>query len=496
MPSISPDFSALSGRTFDIAVIGGGVVGCAVLRELSRFELRVLLLEKESDLAEGMSKANSGVIHAGFNLPPGTLKAAANAAGLGRIYELAAELGVPHRKTGKLVVAFDDADLLRLEELLAQGRGNGTPGLEIIGERDIGRIEPHVRGKWALLSPWTGIISPYAFTTALAECALRNGADVLLETAVTGVDVLAEGFELTTPRGKIRTRWVVNSAGLFSAEVAALAGITDFVLKPYRGEYLVSDKAAAAVLSRPVYPVPPRDDSFLGVHITPTLDGNILLGPSSEPVEDCGDTATTRAVMDRLKAEAFKLVPALAEHSFIRSYSGLRPRIATPDGRPKFADFVFEESEVRPGWINLIGIESPGLTAAPAIAAWVGEIISGREARPRREDFDPVVPAPLRFAERADPERRDLVAADGDWGEMVCRCEHVTRAEVEAALDNPFGVRTLDGIKRRTRCGMGRCQGGFCTPRLVEILQRRNVPLEIISKRGPGSELFPGRIKP
>ena len=236
MPSISPDSSDLSGRTCDVAVIGGGVVGCAVLRELSRFELRVLLLEKESDLAEGVSKANSGVIHAGFNLPPGTLKAAANAAGLSRIYGLAAELGVPHRKTGKLVVAFDDADLPRLEELLAQGHGNGTPGLEIIGERDIGRIEPHVRGKWALLSPWTGIISPYAFTTALAECASRNGADVLLEAAVTGVDVLAEGFELTTSRGKIRTRWVVNNAGLFSAEVAALAGITDFVLKPYRGE--------------------------------------------------------------------------------------------------------------------------------------------------------------------------------------------------------------------------------------------------------------------
>lgn len=496
MPSCSLDEVALSGKTFDVAVIGGGVVGCAVLRELSRFDLQLLLLEKESDLAEGVSKANSGVIHAGFNLPPGTLKAAANAAGLRRIYGLAAELGVPHRRTGKLVIAFDDADLPRLEELLAQGYSNGTPGLEILNEAEIRRLEPNVRGKWALHSPWTGIISPYAFTTALAECAWRNGASVLPEAAVTGVDVLPDGFHLATSRGKIRARWVVNSAGLFSAEVAALAGIANFVLKPHRGEYLVSDKTASGVLARPVYPVPPRDDSFLGVHITPTMDGNILLGPSSEPVDDRGDTATTRSVMDRLKAEAFKLVPELAGHGFIHSYSGLRPRIAAPDGRPKFADFVFEESDVQPRWINLIGIESPGLTAAPAIAAWVGEIIGGREMRPLRKDFDPIGRAPIRFADLDDPDRRDLVAADGNWGEMVCRCEHVTRAEVEAALENPFGVRTLDGVKRRTRCGMGRCQGGFCTPRLVEILQHRNVPLEKISKRGPGSELFLGRIKP
>lgn len=496
MPSLPLDDFVRSGETFDVAVIGGGVVGCAVLRELSRFELRVLLLEKESDLAEGVSKANSGVIHAGFNLPPGTLKAAANAAGLRRIYGLAAELGVPHRKTGKLVVAFDDADLPRLEELLTQGRGNGTPGLEIIEETDIRRLEPNVCGKWALHSPWTGIISPYAFTTALAECARRNGADVLLEAAVKGVDILPEAFLLATSRGKIRARWVVNSAGLFSADVAALAGITDYVLKPIRGEYLISDKTAAAVLARPVYPVPPRDDSFLGVHITPTMDGNILLGPSSEPVGDLDDTATTRPVMDHLKSEAFKLVPALAGHSFIRSYSGLRPRIAAPDGRSKFSDFVFEESEALPCWINLIGIESPGLTAAPAIAAWVGEIIGGRESLHLKGGFRGEMPAPARFSELSDPDRRDFVVSDTDWGEMVCRCEHVTRAEVAAALRNPFGVRTLDGIKRRTRCGMGRCQGGFCTPRLVTILQEEGVTLERISKRGPGSELFFGRIKP
>ncbi len=324
---------------FDVAVIGGGVVGCAVLRELARYRLKVLLLEKAADVGEGVTKANSGVIHAGFNVPPGTLKARANAAGLKAIYRMAGELGVPHRKTGKLVVALDPSEFPRLDELREQGDRNGTPGLTFVDAAGIRSIAPGVRGLRALFSPETGIISPYELTIALAESACLNGAVVLLEAGVTSVAFRRGAFILATPKGEFAARWVVNAAGLSAGDVAALAGLPAPGIRPFRGEYLISDKEAGPVLGMPVYPVPPRDDSFLGVHITPTMEGNILLGPSSELVGDKDDTATTAAVAARLKAEAFALVPDLARFPFIHAYAGIRP---------KLADFVIAESPVPP----------------------------------------------------------------------------------------------------------------------------------------------------
>ena len=480
---------------FDVIVIGGGVVGCAVLRELSRYRLELLLLEKEADLAEGISKANSGVIHGGFNVPPGSLKARTNVAGLQKIYGLASELHVPHRKTGKLVVALTDEERPRLEELKAAGDKNGAPEIEIVGFDAIRRIEPLVRGRWALFSPHTGIISPYEFTIALAECAYQNGARVLLEAGVQGVEFRNGLFHLATSKGVFAARWIVNSAGLFSDDVARLAGITDYTVYPYRGEYLITDKESGIRLGLPIYPVPPRDDPGLGIHITPTMEGNILLGPSAEQVGEKGDAASTRAVMKRLKDEAGRLVPELGRAPFIHSYAGIRPKLIDPRGKEKYHDFVIEESGVRPRWINLIGIESPGLTAAPAIADMVAEMMAAREDLRRKTDFRAETPRPSRFAALGDDERGELVSGDPASGEMVCRCEHVTRAEVVTALRNPFGARTMDAVKRRTRCGMGRCQGGFCTPRIVEIMQEEGLPLDRITKRGGGSRLFYGRIK-
>jgi glycerol-3-phosphate dehydrogenase len=480
---------------YDVAVIGGGVVGCAVLRELARYDLRLLLLEKASDLAEGSSKGNSGVIHAGFNVPAGTLKAKTNVAGLGLIYRLAAELGVPHRKTGKLVVAQADEDRGRLEGLVAEGERSGVPGLEIVDEAAIRRLEPLVRARWALWSPHTGLISPYEFTIALAESAWRNGAAVTLEAPVEAVRHEDGAFRLSTPKGTFAARRVVNSAGLLADEVARLAGSGDFRIFPYRGEYLITDKDSGLRLTMPVYPVPPRDDPGLGIHITPTLEGHILLGPSAESVADKSDLASTREVAARLRAEAGRLVPGLAGSPFIHAYAGVRPKLVAPGGGDMFADFVVEESSRRPGWIDLVGIESPGLTAAPAIARMVAGLIGAKtDLRPNR-DFEPGLAGSPRFAALDDGERARRVAADADWGEMVCRCEHVPRAEVVAALRNPFGTRTLDAVKRRTRCGMGRCQGGFCTPRLVEILREEGVPADRVTKRGGGSRLFYGRLK-
>ena len=484
-----------AGMVYDVAVIGGGVVGCAVLRELSRYDLKLLLLEKESDVAEGISKGNSGVIHAGFNVPAGSLKARTNVAGLSSIYRLSAELGVPHRKTGKLVIALADEDRRRLEELKAEGDKSGVPGLEIIDEPAIRRLEPLARGRRALYSPYTGIISPYEFTIALAESAWRNGADVRLEAPVEAVAFGGGLFRLSTPKGLFASRRVVNSAGLFADEVARLAGIDAWRVFPYRGEYLITDRDCGLRLGLPVYPVPPRDDPGLGIHVTPTLEGNIILGPSAEAIEDKRDAASTREVAARLKAEAGRLMPGLDRVSFIHSYAGIRPKLVAPGGREKSGDFVIEESARRPGWIDLVGIESPGLTAAPAIAEMIAAMIGAGMDLREKAAFVPGRPGRVRFAHADDAERRERVGRDADWGEMVCRCEHVTRAEVVAALRNPLGARTLDAVKRRTRCGMGRCQGGFCTPRIVEILQDEGVPVDRISKRGGGSRLFDGRIK-
>jgi len=487
--------SESESAVYDVAVIGGGVVGCAVLRELARYDLKLLLVERESDLAEGISKGNSGVIHAGFNVPAGSLKAKTNVAGLGLIYPLAAELGVPHKKTGKLVVALEDEGRSRLEELLAEGEKSGVPGLEIVDAAAIGRLEPLARGHWALHSPQTGIISPYEFTYALAESAWRNGATVRLEAPVEAVGLSDGLFRLSTPKGTFAARRVVNSAGLFSDEVARLAGSGEYRIYPYRGEYLITDKDCGLGLAMPVYPVPARDDPGLGIHITPTLEGHIILGPSAEPVRDKRDLASTREVTARLKAEAARLMPGLAGVSFIHSYTGIRPKLVDPDGTGGSGDFVVAESADRPGWIDLVGIESPGLTAAPAIAVMVaGMIGAGLDLRPK-PGFEHGRPAERRFAVLDDAEREARVAADADWGEMVCRCEHVTRAEAVAALRNPFGARTLDAVKRRTRCGMGRCQGGFCGPRLVDILRDEGVPVDGITKRGGGSRLFYGRLK-
>lgn len=483
-------------RLYDVAVIGGGGVGCAVLRELSRYRLRIILLEKSSDLCEGVSKGNSGVIHAGFNVRPGSLKARTNITGLKMIYGLAEALHVPHRKTGKLVVAFDGGGRKQLERLADQGERNGSPGLEIVDEAAIRTLAPGVRGTSALFSPWTGIISPYEFTIALAESAFRNEAQVRLNSAVTAVASHPDRFVLSTPAGPVSARWAVNCAGLQADEVAGLAGSAEFRIRPYKGEYLILDKAAGDLLRMPVYPVPPADESSLGIHLTPTMEGVVLLGPSGEYVEDKDDAESTRPVMDMLKAEAFQMVPGLRGLPVIHAYTGLRPKLAGPgpDGGP--ADFIVAESGLRPRWIDLGGIESPGLTAAPALGEMVAGLIGAKEDLRLRPDFEPGLPERPRFAHMDDEARSAAAAADPDWGEVVCRCEHVTRAEVLAAVRNPFGARSLDAVKRRTRCGMGRCQGGFCGPRIVEILKDEGLAPGDITKKGGSSRLVFGRIKP
>lgn len=458
----------------DVAIIGGGVVGCAIARELSRHDLDIVLLEKEADVAEGISKANSGVIHAGFNVRTGSLKARLNREALSFYPGLCEELDVPYKVIGKLVVARRKDELPYLERLLEQGRRNGCEGLSIIGPDAIRSLEPRVKGEFALYSANTAIVSPMEFTVALAEVAHRNGVAFLFGSPVVSASRTAEGFTLGTATGScLEARIVVNAAGMYSDIVHAMVSPAVREIHPCRGEYFVLDKMEEPFLKAAVYPVPPADGRGLGIHVTPTTEGNIILGPSAEFTEGRADVATTKAVMEELKREATDLIPDLARIPVIKAYAGLRPKLFIAGEGSTFEDFIIEEAEGAPGFMSLIGIESPGLTAAPAIARYVVEnlVASRMDLKPNlRFDGRRSVSEPL--ARMDGPKRKERWADDPDYGEVICRCNHVSRAELLAAIENPLGTRTLNAIKKRTHAMMGRCQGGFCLPRIVDVLVR------------------------
>lgn len=485
-------------NSFDIVIIGGGVVGCAIARELTKYQVRIAVLEKESDVGMGTSGRNSGVVHAGFNCTPGALKTGLCVEGCKRFEGYCRELGVPYKKTGKLVVAFDDEDLKRLERLKETGDRNGVEGLEIIGGDEIRRMEPNIGGIAAMYSPWTAVTSPYLLTMALAENAVANGVKFFLETPVERISRENGGFVIRTgslSNPQFMARYVINCAGLFSDKIAGMAGIKGYRLYPCRGEYFILDKRVKGILNMPVYPVPRPGEGGLGVHLTTTIDGNILIGPSAEYILQRENYSTTAKVMDQLYSEAKQLLPLIERKDFIRDYAGVRPKLV---GKKVggFGDFVIEESKEVENFINLIGIESPGLTSAPVIAQMVAGMICRKEAMPSNPGFNPVRPARVKFSELDDGEKARLIQENPDYGEIICRCEGVTLKEIKDAMDNPLGVKTVAGVKYRARAMMGRCQGGYCFTRIVELLQcKYNLPPEEVRFSGKGSELFTGRVK-
>ena len=480
---------------YDVLIIGGGVVGCAIARELSLCSASVILLEKEGDVAEGTSKANSGVVHAGFNVKTGSLKARFNIEGAARFPAICEELGVAYRLSKKLVVAKNRSELPYLEKLLEQGRRNGSQGLSIIAGDAIRAVEPDVAGEFALYSEKTAVIDPAGLTIAMAELARTNGVEFRFGAEVSSIRRRGPGFDVGTADGSVyASRIVVNAAGLYADKVHTLLEEHDRSIHPCRGEYFVLDKVDEGFLRTAVYPVPPADGRGLGIHITPTTEGNIIIGPSAEYIDERNDLATTKEVMETLKREAVELLPKLKDVAFIRSYSGIRPKLFVAGGTSTFEDFVIEESRLNPGFISLIGIESPGLTSAPAIATYIRQaFIEPRlrlapkpGARARR-------PPPARIAEMSPAELAAACAADPEFGEIVCRCNHVSKAELRAALDNPLGVRTLSAVKKRTHAMMGRCQSGFCLPRILETMTREPgmEPASILFN-APGSQVVAG----
>ncbi|HJN87907.1 MAG: NAD(P)/FAD-dependent oxidoreductase [Dehalococcoidia bacterium] len=482
-------------REYDVAVVGGGVVGCAIARELARHQVKVVLLERESDVARGTSGKNSGVVHTGFNVPTGSVKARLNVSGASVFEEFCAELRVPFHRVGKLVVALTEQEAPELEKLKAIGDANGVPSLEIVDGETVRRMEPNIQGYAALHVPTAAITCPFTLTIALAESAKSMGAEILFLSEVKRISGHAGAFRLTTGQGTVYSKLIVNSAGLYADHVARLAGVRRYKVYPCRGEYLIIDKSRSDLIQRMVYPVPPKGGPGLGVHLTPTVDGNILIGPSAAYVRHKGDEATTRTMSRALLREARELLPPLSPRDVVTSYSGIRSKtVSSAEGG--FGDFIIEEAPELPGMMHLVGIESPGLTSAPAIAAdvaqWVGSYL------PLGSNGSPPTPSRLAvpFRELPSEQQAELVEADPDYGQIVCRCEIVTRREVLDAIHNPLGVNTLSGIKYRSRATMGRCQGGFCGPRIVEMLEQElGLTPEDISLKGPGSWLFPGTTK-
>ena len=478
---------------YDVLIIGAGAVGCAVARALSRYTARVAVLEQEADVAAGTSGRNSAVVHAGFNNRPGSRMAKLCVAGNQGFEALCNDLDVPYQKTGKLLVGNDEQDKATLRRLTAQGDTNGCRGLAMLTQAELHAKLPQVGGIGAMHSPETGIFDPFLYTVALAENAAANGVSFCFRAPVTQIRAIPGGWQVTAGGKRFTTRYLVNSAGLFSAQVAKLAGVGDYRIYPCRGEYFILDQIARDVLPLPAYPAPKQGAGGLGVHLTPTVHGKHLIGPSAEYIESPADTASTQPVLDELFRQAQRLLPGLERRQIIGAYAGIRPKQAPP-GEGGYWDFVLRED--RPGLIDLVGIESPGVTSALPLARRAVALIARQEALEPNPDFDPIRHGIRRFADMADEERAAAIAENPDYGEIFCRCEKVTKAEILQAIHNPLGVHTVNGIKVRTRATMGRCQGGYCETRITEALRRelgedfRDIHL------GPeGSWMFTGSVK-
>ncbi len=493
-------------QSFNVIIIGGGVVGGAIARELSRFRLTAAVLEKEPDVGMETSCRNSGVLHSGINYKPGTLRARFAVRGNAMMDRLCAELKVKIKRIGKLTTALDESELPGVRRLMDQGRANGVPGLEVLESAAMRKIQPGIEGIAAVWSPTSAIISPYGLTIALAENAHENGVKFFLRHKVSSVTKEADGsFTVRAENGNsFSAAVVVNAAGLSSGAVSTMAGVTSgnrgesLKIWPCRGEYYVLDKRLDGAVKTLIYPVPGAKDAGLGIHLTPTVDGNILIGPSADyiPEEFPEDYRVTSPVLEELRKEGRKLLPDLQMSDFIRNFSGNRPKRTPPEVGGN-GDFIVEEAEGARGFVNLVGIESPGLTSAPAIAERVRDIIADHFDLIEKKDFVAERPGFAgHFCDLPKDEQERLVKENPEYGEIICRCEKITKKEIRDAVENPLGARSMVGIKYRARNGMGRCQGGFCTPRIVRMLRDEYgfAPEDYILREA-SSNLFAGSVR-
>jgi len=470
---------------FDVLIVGAGVVGCAVARELSRYAGSIGVVDRGYDVAEGASKANSGIVHAGFDAKPGTLKAKLNVEGAKMYPALCKELGVPYFQPGALVLGFTEEDRETLVKLLRQGGENGVP-VRLLDREQVLEMEPATNPEvlCALYAPTSGLTSPYEMTFALADHAAVNGVQFLLGQWVTAVKPIPGGWQVVTDKGTHTCKIFVNCAGVGSAELHNQMSEEKLTVIPRRGEYYLLDRMEQPPFQMTMFQCPTRMGK--GVLVSPTVHGNLLLGPSAEDIADGLDVATTREGLDFVLEKCRLTWPAVAVRSNITNFSGIRAHESKGDFViGKVADHAYET----------VGIESPGLSAAPAIAEMLGDRIAKEENLQKKDVFLPPVPRKKPFSQMNEQERAKAVREDPAYGNLVCRCEVVTEAEIRDAIRRPVGATTVDGVKRRTRSGMGRCQGGFCGPAVAKILaEELGIPLEQVTKSGGDSYLLTGSV--
>lgn len=466
---------------YDIVIVGGGVIGTSICRELCRYKIKVALLEKEEELAFGVSKSNSGIIHPGTQNPPNSLKGILCVQGNILTRHQSRELGFDFKEVGELIVAFNEEEIALLVQLKKEAEKMRVPRLAIVGRSWLRKKEPNLSEKAvaALYAPTAGIVSPYRWVYDLSESAVKNGAEIFTSTKVTDIIPAGARFEIQTTKGAFKTKFVINAAGLFADEVSKMAGVDYFKIRPRKGEEFLLDKKKQYLTNHLLFPLPEKTSK--GVLIIKTADGNPMIGPTAEEVTDKEDLSTTDEGLRKALDSARKMVPSIDENDIIAYFAGLRPSAGD--------DFIIRYEDKAPGFINVAGIQSPGLTSAPAIALLTAQILNSRGLSMKKKlFFHGRRKKTFHLFAVSSAEAKKIIKKDPRYGDIVCRCETVSAGEVFDAIKR--GAKTLDGIKFRTRAQAGRCHGTFCATRLMKILaEETGKPITEITKRGKGSEI-------
>ena len=471
-------------RDYDVIVIGAGVTGCAIARELARYRLRTCVLEREEDVCSGTSKANSGIVHGGFDAQPGSMMARMNVEGARLIRELSVTLDFEYKENGSMVLAFDQAGLAGLEELKKRGEANGVEGLSILTGDEARALEPALSPEvtGALLASRAGIVCPFGMTIAFAENAAANGVEFRFLEKVLGVTKARGGYIVDTDSESYTARAVVNAAGVYADVIHNMVSDDKITIIPRRGEYCLMDKEVGGLVSHTIFQLPTKLGK--GVLVTPTVHGNLLVGPNANDLEDKEDTQLTAEGLEDIKRRALLSVPGVPYNKSITGFAGLR---AHQPGH----DFILGQPKDAPGFFDAAGIESPGLTSAPAIGRYLSGLVSGYLGAEAKESFIENRRGIPRVASLPPKERAELIRKRPEYGTIVCRCENISEGEILDALDRNPPARSMDGVKRRVRQGMGRCQAGFCTPRTLELIAvKLGIAPQDVAKNRPGSELL------
>ena len=474
---------------YDVIIIGAGVSGAATARELSRYRASICVLEKEEDVCCGASKANSAIVHAGYDAAIGSLKAKLNVRGNEIMGKLSEELDFPFERRGSLVLCLSEDDMANLRELYDRGVANGVKDMCILSRDEVLRMEPNVTDEVyaALYAPSAGIVCPFGLNIALAENAYVNGVEFKFDTEVKDINKLDEGYELDTSQGTFRARYVVNAAGVYADRFHNMVSDKKIHITARRGDYCLMDKEAGTHVGRTIFALPGKLGK--GILVTPTIHGNLLVGPTAVDVEDKEGINTTAEGLAQLFAEAGMSVKNIPARQVITSFAGLR---AHEDG----GDFIIGEAEDAKGFIDCAGIESPGIASSPAIGEMIADLLREKMDLKEKDDFVPTRQGIRSPSTLSIEDRNALINENPAYGNIICRCEMVTEGEIIDAIKRPLGAKSLDGVKRRTRAGMGRCQSGFCAPRTMEILAREcGMSMFDITKAGGKSRIVVGTNK-